>query len=351
MNLILLAVVCLIFLTIFEIVLRITEEEEQSNDLLIYDNETLYLMKPNLEYHVTERDIDYDVKTNNDGFRDIDFENYLYKNKIILNLGDSFTYGKGVEVEETFSDLIEERTDYSVLNLGLSGYTTFQEYYLGKRYAEEYDPEIIILNVFYSNDLAENIGIINRSLDREKDSTEGRHSITTTEKIKAFFRETLNLRTYMFFAEKVDNFLINVGAKPPIRVNSFTLTLFDKSKENDKELISAYEKTFLYIDKINNLTNEKNSKLLVVLIPPRLQVDNLEWEETTGKYTTGDENFIRDLPNQIFKEYLKEENIAYIDLLPTFIEVDDGSYYYKYDGHWTAKGHDLAAENIIAKIQ
>ena len=125
-NLILLFVVCLVFLTILEIVLRVTEEESKTNELLIFDNETLYLMRPNLEYHLIEGELDYNVKTNNDGFRDIDFENYLYKNEIILNLGDSMTYGKGVEVEETFSNLIEDQTEYSVLNLGVSGFATFQ---------------------------------------------------------------------------------------------------------------------------------------------------------------------------------------------------------------------------------
>jgi len=350
-NLILLFVVCLIFLSALEIFLRVTEEKEKASELLIFDNETLYLMKPKLYYHVIERELDYSVKTNNDGFRDIDFENYLYKNKIILNLGDSMTYGKGVEVNETFSDLIEEQTDYSVLNLGLSGFTTFQEYYIGKRYSEEFHPDIIILNIFYGNDLAENVGIINRSLNREKDSTAGRHSITTTEKIKTFFRETLNLKSYMFFAEKYDNLLINFKLKPPIRVNSFTLKIFDETKKEDIQLNKAYEKTFLYLDKINELAKEKNAKLIVVLMPPKFQVRDSEWQDTINQYTIGDENFIRDLPNQIFEEYFEEKKIDYIDLLPTFMEVSDGTYYFNYDGHWTKNGHEIASQQILNKIK
>ncbi len=356
-NLILLFVVCLVFLTILEIVLRVTEEESKTNELLIFDNETLYLMRPNLEYHLIEGELDYNVKTNNDGFRDIDFENYLYKNEIILNLGDSMTYGKGVEVEETFSNLIEDQTEYSVLNLGVSGFATFQEYYIGERYAKEYKPDIIILNVFYGNDLAENLGIINRTLQKTEDSVQGRaatkdrHSYTTFEKVKTFFRETLGLKSYLFLAQRYDNTMRNFNFKPPIRVNSFTLKIFDKTKEDDTELSEAYEKTFINIDKINDLAKENNAEFIVVLMPPRFQVRDSEWEDTINQYTIGDENFIRDLPNQIFKEYFKEKEINYVDLLPSFMEVSDGTYYYNYDGHWTSKGHELATEQILTKIK
>ena len=86
-------------------------------------------------------------------------------------------------------------------------------------------------------------------------------------------------------------------------------------------------------------------------MPPKFQVRDSEWQDTINQYTIGDENFIRDLPNQIFEEYFEEKKIDYIDLLPTFMEVSDGTYYFNYDGHWTKNGHEIASQQILNKIK
>ncbi len=77
------------------------------------------------------------IKTNSEGFRDS--EHNLKKPKgvfRIIVLGDSFTYGLGVEAEETYSKILEKilneasvRRDirYEVFNMGIAGIGTLEE--------------------------------------------------------------------------------------------------------------------------------------------------------------------------------------------------------------------------------
>lgn len=93
------------------------------------------------------------IKINNAGFRD-DEEITLEKltNTIrIITLGDSCTYGWGVESSNTFSKLLEKKlnaaspgVNFQVINAGIPGYTSYQGILLLKHKLLRYSPDIII---------------------------------------------------------------------------------------------------------------------------------------------------------------------------------------------------------------
>lgn len=80
----------------------------------------------------------------------------------ILMLGDSNTFGYGVEEEERFSDLLEERLPqyHEVLNLGVFGYGTDQEALLFEQEGLLYSPDIVV-HAFSAGDLSINMNSIN----------------------------------------------------------------------------------------------------------------------------------------------------------------------------------------------
>jgi GDSL-like Lipase/Acylhydrolase family len=75
----------------------------------------------------------------------------------ILFLGDSFVWGYDVEASARFTDLLaRRRPDREVLNLGVSGYGTDQEFLLLQRFFERYQPDLVFLIVSQQNDLIDN---------------------------------------------------------------------------------------------------------------------------------------------------------------------------------------------------
>ena len=64
----------------------------------------------------------------------------------ILFVGDSFVWGVDAEAGERFTDLLRERMiGYSILNAGVSGYGTDQEFIWLKRIWSDVRPSIVVL--------------------------------------------------------------------------------------------------------------------------------------------------------------------------------------------------------------
>ncbi|MEM8710113.1 MAG: SGNH/GDSL hydrolase family protein [Planctomycetota bacterium] len=76
----------------------------------------------------------------------------------IVCLGDSFTFGWGVEDDETFPVLVEEQlrsqvdVPVDVINCGLPGYNTYQELQLYRKLMSPLKPDFVVV-AWYMNDL------------------------------------------------------------------------------------------------------------------------------------------------------------------------------------------------------
>jgi len=101
------------------------------------------------------------VRINSDGFReDKDYPVSKPKDvKRIVIMGDSYTFGWGVEIEDSwpkvFERMLNENSDkvrYEVLNFGVPGYNIAHEVELYLTKAKKYDPDYVIF-ASLSNDL------------------------------------------------------------------------------------------------------------------------------------------------------------------------------------------------------
>jgi HEAT repeat protein/lysophospholipase L1-like esterase len=100
------------------------------------------------------------VEPNVDGLRDVTRprETRAGLRRIVV-LGDSVTYGHGVEGDEAFPFLLESSLrasghDVDVFNIGLPGWSTRQERLAYERIARNYKPDVVLLAVCL-NDIAE----------------------------------------------------------------------------------------------------------------------------------------------------------------------------------------------------
>jgi hypothetical protein len=83
---------------------------------------------------------------NADGFRDR--EHGEKNKKRIVFLGDSFVWGYDVEFGERFTEYLQQRlSDWEIINLGISGYSTDHEFILIQKYFDHYQPEVVFLVV------------------------------------------------------------------------------------------------------------------------------------------------------------------------------------------------------------
>ncbi len=87
---------------------------------------------------------------NSRGFRDREFVDT--GKPVVAFIGDSFTWGFDVDQNNRFTDILRKKMPgFNVVNLGVSAYSTDQEYLLLRREFNFYKPSIVVL-MFCGND-------------------------------------------------------------------------------------------------------------------------------------------------------------------------------------------------------
>jgi hypothetical protein len=95
------------------------------------------------------------VAHNSLGLRDIEHERT--GRPAVLFLGDSFVWGYDVEAGERFTELLRaELSGVEIINAGVNGYGTDQEYLLLNRIWSAFRPDAVVLNFTSSNDHDDN---------------------------------------------------------------------------------------------------------------------------------------------------------------------------------------------------
>lgn len=78
----------------------------------------------------------------------------------LVTLGDSFTHGDGVEIEDTWQrELERRRADLEVINLGVPGYGTDQAYLRWRRHGARLHPHIALMGILPEN-VCRNLNLI-----------------------------------------------------------------------------------------------------------------------------------------------------------------------------------------------
>lgn len=335
-------------LTFSELGLRFWDgyQNSRENSVNFYDcADKLYAHDPLIGWRLApnqscrQRTVEYDVeyKTNGKGLRDD--EEHTYRNdsggKRIIILGDSHTFGQGVPLEETFGKVLEEKTGAEVLNLGVAGYDAGQYYLALKAEGMKYDPDIVVLDFYFLNDIDEiNVG-----------SFSGPKPIFYIEDGVLNWKNTPDEVVPADQAPKED---YRVKNKEIYKLTKwiFGLKTFSLAKVLAKEYfyeplsrlglvknLSDYDDKFALFEEIVKRTKEllPNKTLAAVLIPSKNIKYNWLERQIGGRVAS----------------ILENEKIPFIDLTQTVISGRD--LYLPKDGHINGKGHEMVAE-AIAKL-
>ena len=120
-----------------------------------------YVMEPNRTVKFVKDEFRTEIRTNSYGLRDD--EPASVNDERILLLGDSFTFGHGVEHLETFGYILEDslsrslQQDVDIINAGHNGYDTRRELAYLKEHGLKFRPSMIMVG-FVINDVLSNSG-------------------------------------------------------------------------------------------------------------------------------------------------------------------------------------------------
>jgi len=314
-----------------------------------------YAVKPDYRQSFINHEFKLDVRTNNIGLReDRDYHGEAID---IGFIGDSFTFGWGVEAGERYSDIVANAfEDELVLSYSYpNGHAP--AYYLSYlQHHPEMMPKVLVLGLFAFNDLAGDTadaeiqsnpesGIIQKVGSRAyKIDTNG--FIVNKDEMPPrlfsaawFIRNTAIGRTY------------NV-AKHKLKASPDPVEKPDEIKPLD---LGEWDETALtalgHIRKIDELAKQHRSTLVIFYIPFASDISDYP----TCQYSASSCENIRE-SNALgtsLANWANESGIHFIDPVSDFRSREEAGekLYYFYDGHWTTKGHEAAGIQIVQYLR
>ena len=302
------------------------------------DNVLPYVPKENYTGNMILKDqFDAALTTNSHGFRGRS-ELAIEKSdgvKRIAFIGDSFTFGWGVDDDEVFVSLFEEKfkgsgKEIETINAAVYGYDIVQYREVFDRLIK-YNPDVIFLGFCLENDFnitpLKGSGSADKSIRVERMGMASRvRNIINNMHIVAMIRD----RLYITFP-KIRNFMLSAGInnKRDIFLEEYTSVLTASLNKTEKIIVS-----------MKNEAEARGIEFCIILIPLKEQIYCREEINRFPGYDI-------DRPNHVMEDMLKRLGVEYVDLLPLLVKERERSskrLYFDIDPHWTAYGHERVSE-------
>ena len=251
----------------------------------------------------------------------------------VLVLGDSFTWGWGVDQGELFTDRLQARfaPTTAVDNRGAVAFGTTQEYLLLQRELRSSHDTVLLM--FYINDLANNVdGDGARPVfDLAGGDLLLRNSPAPVPRNGFDSFAAAHSRAYAFL-----EFALGT-VKRRFRGEAGDERAYRTAPAVNFHDLPGYAVTARLLDEMNRFTHAHGARFVLVYIPQRSEFE----ADAPYPYVAAVHAMMDDIT--------RRAGIGMIDLAPAFREQtrSGGALVYPIDAHWTAAGHAVAAEQIL----
>lgn len=288
-----------------------------------------------------------------DGFRSQPAKDQLEPDsRRIAVIGDSFTFGLGVEDDETFAALLNLGTDELFVNYGVPGTSTDQHLLLLNQILERRYHDEVLLVVYLPNDVLDNTLQYPLQAEQAKPRflLDGNELILDNVPVPrvakpARLRSTTMGSIVLNGLENEAGFLersqLGRLLQSGLGIGSFEMT--ELQPVLSQNLSPALLLFSALLDASVNVTNEQQSELTLVLLPGRDALLN------------------QDGVSHHFQEYLRQEiitmadsrGVSVIDLMTELATQPRGNladFYFPNDGHLTPAGHEFVADVLASDL-
>ena len=271
-------------------------------------------------------------------------------------MGDSFTFGLGVNDEETFVQLLNSRAGAGdfYLNFAVPGFSTDQEYLLIRRRVFDFKPSVIVLITYLGNDLFDNQLPFPLQADNAKPFFElaGDKLILKNSPVplikKSGAQAAVDLRQVvmgnapqpggrlMRTLKSLELFQLIERSLPP--GDGDPSALFEKRFDSALRLFGAL------LEHIRNDCRQHDAGLVLVLMSGRSLV------ERPASQSAQFQEYLR----ARLVESSRQLDIEVLDLasyLKTYYREKDVRLFHPHEGHLTAAGHRVTADFIHSRLK
>ncbi len=319
---------------------------------------------PKAKLTTSNNEFEVTYQINSYGLRDQEYPLEKPKDVFrILILGDSYTFGIGSNLEDTFSKILEKKlqTDYpdkkiEVINGGCSSYSPLLEYLFLIYKGLALNPDMVLLN-YDMSDVQDDYKYGQVAI---KD-TQGKPIKVPPVDVQYYYREIKKgYKSKYSFLEKSElyQFIVKryyqlVGKKEaPYFYEQAQIVAgnieYDRDlpmRENGGDWKKYFENSAENLRWIQELLKKKHIQFVVAIYPYGNLLNEKEW--AIGRKLRGFD--AKTYSSKLFDyldEFCKVQGIPFLNMLPYFQVSHDFPLFYPYDGHFTPAGNKVAAHAI-----
>lgn len=335
---------------------KINNSSSMSPNLLRYHPKLGWKLTPNWRGQHTHHDFNVHYSINGLGFRgELSALIGDKKSSRIALIGDSYTFGLGVNDSETFSHYLQSfNPDRRYINLGIPGYSTDQQLLFSYENAEILNADHYILVFYLANDYLDNTLSYPLQADQAKPfySLNSQQLILnntpTPRKIKPATMRSQNLQSVLFNNQDISksNSLIRYFRNsshiakrilpPPIYDTDKINFLLGKNLTKNSELLTELLREFKTFLKL------KNATFSIVSLP-------------SSSYISAPNSLSGLLQEHVRKELLRIANTHKIPVIDLAKELQNNplqsvNWFHPNEGHLNKEGHQKIAKLLTEKL-
>jgi hypothetical protein len=282
----------------------------------------------------------------------------------ILTLGDSFTFGFGVEAEQTWPKVLERQLrsrvrggPVEVINAGgASGFTPSSYYLFTMRYLDMLKPDVVVVGLFVGNDIVDELNVRWEQLDRSGLPVRAHHDngrgVVNDQGMRVSQDTGIPLRYRLPIINR-SHLLRLVGRALQSRAKAqgdhFGRTYL---RNYPPDIDAALTRVITLFNGLNRALAARQIDFVVLMIPTLPQVQPGVDAGALGYVPPGAD--IADLdftkPQKHLIPAFQQNGIVVVDPRPALQSaIQQGrNLYFKHDGHWTPQGHAVAGHVLAA---
>ena len=305
------------------------ERSRHSDSFFIPDSELLFKIPPNTDFVVKHPDYTIRIKTNLN-LRDIGFRGGILGGPPWgVAVGDSFTFGHGVEHEETWTSLLAKSLGREVINFGIPAQGPAQYTRVLKRYAIPMRPRVAFYG-FYFNDL------------------------DSAARFRRMKRQFIPVGRYLRYYSYIYNLIGQSRSSPQpepalVKADSGEMSLDPEGlrrnlERQNRNFDDRWTLTAREVDDAIKTSKEAGVVFMLFYFPSRWEVYWDRLKKQTGLPDSLDIDRLR----RTVVQYCETKKILCLDLTPSLKrEASHGKQlYFPIDGHWNKEGNRVVAEAI-----
>lgn len=314
-------------------------------------------MRPGIRRRHVTRLWDVTIDINQEGFRDR-VRPVTSQVAPILGLGDSFAFGWGVNLENTYLYLLEESLarvqPIRVVKAGTPGTGPGDQFRLLEAVWDRYRPQLVILSFFVGNDFTDvQMGgveqfdvkdglLLRRELRPGPWQDSLRQKLARSSHLLQFMRavqlDWQRRRAASFSAPHTA-----LAARDPWLAEFAKIHL----REYPPETARAVRQTLECLDRFQSFCTQHQAGFVLMVIPRSIQVYPEELQEWRSAFQIPDQDVDADHPQRVLHDWAAGRGALLLDLLPAFrqyrSEHPGEKLYYYPDAHFNPAGHRLTA--------